>query len=186
ARLWFHTFHCGGRSTYMIMVVRMLSLCTTVRLEATGLNEASQPHPRQTYPTPRLSFAKPSWVVRTEASDPLHVQMFIEKKRKRQIHLVWSAWGVEGLVATLAREEGGRTVHTLKCSRRGSGQNGEALNSLETVLCRTCGGSGLDYCPRCLGTGEYRYVMGFQFMKRDVSHTQDRNERRSVADFYEE
>ncbi|KAJ6329675.1 hypothetical protein OIU76_004977 [Salix suchowensis] len=30
--------------------------------------------------------------------------------------------------------------------------------------CRTCGGSGLSYCSRCLGTGEYRYIMGFHFM----------------------
>ncbi|KAK2968497.1 hypothetical protein RJ640_027547, partial [Escallonia rubra] len=34
--------------------------------------------------------------------------------------------------------------------------------------CRTCGGSGLGYCSRCLGTGEYRYLMGFHFMKRDT------------------
>ncbi|XWS65742.1 hypothetical protein CRYUN_Cryun05aG0139300 [Craigia yunnanensis] len=37
--------------------------------------------------------------------------------------------------------------------------------------CRTCGGSGLSYCSRCLGTGEYRYIMGFHFMKRDADHT---------------
>ncbi|XP_020524868.1 uncharacterized protein LOC18437402 isoform X2 [Amborella trichopoda] len=30
-----------------------------------------------------------------------------------------------------------------------------------------CGGSGLDYCSRCLGTGEYRDIMGFRFMKLD-------------------
>ncbi|KAK8593145.1 hypothetical protein V6N13_043244 [Hibiscus sabdariffa] len=33
--------------------------------------------------------------------------------------------------------------------------------------CKGCGGSGLTYCSRCLGTGEYRYIMGFHFMKRD-------------------
>ena len=29
--------------------------------------------------------------------------------------------------------------------------------------CRICGGSGLDYCFRCHGTGEYREPMGFHF-----------------------
>ncbi|ONM14554.1 DnaJ/Hsp40 cysteine-rich domain superfamily protein [Zea mays] len=29
--------------------------------------------------------------------------------------------------------------------------------------CRICGGSGLDYCLRCHGTGEYREPMGFHF-----------------------
>ncbi|KAH0658152.1 hypothetical protein KY289_026900 [Solanum tuberosum] len=33
--------------------------------------------------------------------------------------------------------------------------------------CKSCGGSGLGYCSRCLGTGEYRYIMGFHFMRRD-------------------
>ncbi|TYI30284.1 hypothetical protein ES332_A05G375600v1 [Gossypium tomentosum] len=38
--------------------------------------------------------------------------------------------------------------------------------------CRSCGGSGLSYCSRCLGTGEYRYIMGFHFMKKDDDGTQ--------------
>uniref|UniRef100_A0A803QDE7 Uncharacterized protein n=2 Tax=Cannabis sativa TaxID=3483 RepID=A0A803QDE7_CANSA len=129
--------------------------------------------------------------------------MFIEKKRKRQIHLVWSAWGVEGLVATLAREEtsklressiGSSSLSSFHLTQEYCYMTGRTNCTHVEMLpkgewpkwCRTCGGSGLDYCPRCLGTGEYRYVMGFQFMKRDVSHTQDRNKRRSVADFYEE
>ncbi|KAG2574325.1 hypothetical protein PVAP13_7KG321850 [Panicum virgatum] len=29
--------------------------------------------------------------------------------------------------------------------------------------CRICGGSGLDYCFLCHGTGEYREPMGFHF-----------------------
>lgn len=56
--------------------------------------------------------------------------------------------------------------------------------------CRTCGGSGLGYCSRCLGTGEYRYIMGFHFMKTDNDNTQDQKKcevqgdqkRRSAAD----
>ena len=38
--------------------------------------------------------------------------------------------------------------------------------------CKTCGGSGLAYCSRCLGTGEYRYLMGFHFMKKDEDQDQ--------------
>nr|GMD45493.1 protein EMBRYO SAC DEVELOPMENT ARREST 3, chloroplastic [Ipomoea batatas] len=32
--------------------------------------------------------------------------------------------------------------------------------------CRNCGGSGMNHCSRCLGTGEYRYIMGFGLMHR--------------------
>lgn len=35
--------------------------------------------------------------------------------------------------------------------------------------CKTCSGGGLIYCSRCLGTGEYRYPMGFHFMKKSDS-----------------
>lgn len=66
-----------------------------------------------------------------------------------------------------------------------------ALN--HSCRCRTCGGSGLSYCPRCLGTGEYRYIMGFHFMKMDSAHTRDQlnvvesnQKRRTAADLYEE
>ncbi|XP_048318419.2 uncharacterized protein LOC107429534 isoform X1 [Ziziphus jujuba] len=54
--------------------------------------------------------------------------------------------------------------------------------------CRTCGGSGLDYCPRCLGTGEYRYVMGFRFMNVDHKNNEisSNKKRGSIADLYEE
>ncbi|KAK9207648.1 hypothetical protein WN943_017938 [Citrus x changshan-huyou] len=35
--------------------------------------------------------------------------------------------------------------------------------------CKTCSGGGLIYCSRCLGTGEYRYPMGFHFVKKSDS-----------------
>lgn len=35
--------------------------------------------------------------------------------------------------------------------------------------CKICGGGGLIYCSRCLGTGEYRYPMGFHFVKKSDS-----------------
>ncbi|KAG8363122.1 hypothetical protein BUALT_BualtUnG0002500 [Buddleja alternifolia] len=54
--------------------------------------------------------------------------------------------------------------------------------------CRSCGGSGLGYCSRCLGTGEYRYIMGFQFMHKDTEQLQDNQlyrvlDRRSSRSF---
>lgn len=33
--------------------------------------------------------------------------------------------------------------------------------------CKSCGGSGLSDCSRCLGTGEYRYIMGFRFLNQN-------------------
>ncbi|XP_074280064.1 uncharacterized protein LOC141605265 [Silene latifolia] len=58
--------------------------------------------------------------------------------------------------------------------------------------CKTCGGSGLAYCDRCLGTGEYRDIMGFQFMKREAglsqrpvkSPTEDKPEHLTAADLF--
>ncbi|KAJ0739777.1 putative Heat shock protein DnaJ, cysteine-rich domain superfamily [Helianthus annuus] len=46
--------------------------------------------------------------------------------------------------------------------------------------CKTCGGSGLAYCSRCLGTGEYRYLMGFHFMKKDEDEAQKNMKVRDV------
>nr|ABK22849.1 unknown [Picea sitchensis] len=34
--------------------------------------------------------------------------------------------------------------------------------------CKNCGGSGLIYCSRCLGTGEYREMMGFHFLRTEA------------------
>lgn len=39
-----------------------------------------------------------------------------------------------------------------------------SVTSLSICRCRSCGGNGLGHCPRCIGTGEYRYIMGFHFM----------------------
>ncbi|KAL0284101.1 UNVERIFIED_CONTAM: hypothetical protein Sangu_2845000 [Sesamum angustifolium] len=50
--------------------------------------------------------------------------------------------------------------------------------------CRSCGGSGLGYCNRCLGTGEYRYIMGFKFMNKEsdqLQHNQIYQVRRQMG-----
>lgn len=89
--------------------------------------------------------------------------------------------------------QAGQMKFIQQCFQKGSGQNGEVSCSLIMLInnfiyigsptdcsfpnhpcrCRTCGGSGLGYCSRCLGTGEYRYLMGFHFMNRENNRTQD-------------
>ncbi|KAL8207975.1 hypothetical protein R6Q57_007387 [Mikania cordata] len=65
---------------------------------------------------------------------------------------------------------GSGRVDCFDCSGKGR-TNGVELAMLPNgewpKWCKTCGGSGLAYCSRCLGTGEYRYLMGFHFMKKD-------------------
>lgn len=39
--------------------------------------------------------------------------------------------------------------------------------------CKTCGGSGLGYCHRCLGTGVYRDNIGFRFRNMESNDSQD-------------
>ncbi|PON63621.1 Heat shock protein DnaJ, cysteine-rich domain containing protein [Parasponia andersonii] len=156
----------------MIMTVRVLSLSPAVRFEATSLNGPPVPHPRNTNPTPRLSFTKPSWVSNVQK----------EEKNKPDPPCV------------VCMGSGRTDCHTCHGKGRTNCTHLEMLPKGEwPKWCKTCGGSGLGYCPRCLGTGEYRYIMGFHFMKRDVNHTQDHNsevlsdqKRRSVADFYEQ
>ncbi|KAH9622368.1 hypothetical protein KSS87_007213 [Heliosperma pusillum] len=66
------------------------------------------------------------------------------------------------------------------------------LEHLIRLRCKTCGGSGLAYCDRCLGTGEYRDIMGFHFMKREAglsqrpvkSRAEDKPEHLTAADLF--
>lgn len=48
--------------------------------------------------------------------------------------------------------------------------------------CRNCGGSGLNHCSRCLGTGEYRYIMGFGLMHRRQAGDNEHGGNSRVAD----
>ncbi|KAL8154737.1 uncharacterized protein LOC141719111 [Apium graveolens] len=103
-----------------------------------------------------LSVTKPSWIVRTESN------VWREKIKKPDPPCV------------VCRGSG--RVDCTQC--RGKGRTNEVqLQMLPKgewpKWCRTCGGSGLGYCPRCVGTGEYRYMMGFHFMNRESSPTQD-------------
>lgn len=109
--------------------------------------------------------------------------------------------------------QGGQIAHILQYFLKENGQNGGVSVHLLYVFtvyapwnvlviynvphivhcrCKDCGGSGLSYCSRCLGTGEYRYIMGFHFMKTDSDQSQDtkrnqvqRKATRSAADLLE-
>ncbi|CAL1388882.1 unnamed protein product [Linum trigynum] len=138
-------------------------LPTTVQLESkkrgfvNGENNNRSTHQSQRSQSPasfpKLSLSKPSWLVTTESN----VRKAARKKADPPCIIC----------------KGSGRVDCHDCS--GSGRT----NCVHLVMlprgewprwCKTCGGSGLGYCSRCLGTGEYRYVMGFHFMNRDDQH----------------
>ncbi|WCJ23087.1 DnaJ/Hsp40 cysteine-rich domain superfamily protein [Euphorbia peplus] len=103
---------------------------------------------------PFLSFAKPSWLVKSESN----VRKETSKKPE------------PSCVVCL----GSGRVDCLDCCGKGRRNHvdSEMLPAGEwPKWCKTCGGSGLGYCSRCLGTGEYRYIMGFHFMNTKDSST---------------
>ncbi|GJS20206.1 heat shock protein DnaJ, cysteine-rich domain-containing protein [Tanacetum coccineum] len=111
----------------------------------------SPPPPR----TPLLSVSKPSWIVKSESN------VRLEKRQKPEPSCVVC--------------RGCGRVDCYDCSGKGR------TNCVDLAMlpngewpkwCKTCGGSGLAYCSRCLGTGEYRYLMGFHFMKKDEDQDQ--------------
>ncbi|RXI06676.1 hypothetical protein DVH24_025812 [Malus domestica] len=179
------------------MAVRSLSSLPAVRFEASKSNGALPPR-RNPEARPRLSLSKPSWVVRTEARmDMWHVFLML---------CVFNFWIMRCLLQSNVHREVRKKPDPPCEVCTGSGRVnchdccGRVLPSSEcapincfnhSCRCRTCGGSGLGYCSRCLGTGEYRYIMGFQFMKMNSSHSRDdkneaqcKQDRRSAADFY--
>ncbi|XP_024440780.1 uncharacterized protein LOC7469390 isoform X1 [Populus trichocarpa] len=100
-----------------------------------------------------LSLTKPSWIVRTESN----VRKEIRKRPDPPCEVC----------------HGTGRVDCPHCSGQGVNQPPSRTNCVHLAMlpegewpkwCRTCGGSGLSYCSRCLGTGEYRYIMGFHFM----------------------
>ncbi|KAJ8533580.1 hypothetical protein K7X08_006904 [Anisodus acutangulus] len=106
---------------------------------------------------PLLSVPKPSWVVRTESN--------VRKARRKQPD------------PPCVVCKGSARVECFHCHGRGR-TNFVDLEVLPRgewpKWCKTCGGSGLGYCSRCVGTGEYRYIMGFHFMRRDADDPEGR------------
>ena len=137
----------------VFMALRPQSLMATVRVEATNFN--GLPPTRSSDSLPHLSLTKPSWVVRTESN----VRKKIRKKPDPPCVVC----------------DGAGRVDCHQCCGRGR-TNQVQLEMLPKgewpKWCRSCGGSGLGYCSRCLGTGEYRYIMGFKFMNRDTNQSQ--------------
>ncbi|XP_038709353.1 uncharacterized protein LOC120004158 [Tripterygium wilfordii] len=101
-------------------------------------------------PSLRLSVPKPCWIVRTESN----VRKMVRKKPDPPCVVCNGS----GTVDCLSCRGKGRT----NCVHLPMLPNGEWPK-----WCRDCRGSGLGLCTRCLGTGEYRHIMGFSFMKMD-------------------
>lgn len=154
------------------MAARMLCLSsTTIRFELKNSDPNGGQLPHHKDPLPRLSFSKPSLVVRTESN------VHREIRRKKDPPCVIC--------------KGSGRVNCEYCCGRGRTNyvDMEMLPKGEwPKWCWTCGGSGLSHCPRCLGTGEYRDIMGFRFMNIDANQNQIRGNqnRRGAADLYEE
>ncbi|KAL2511564.1 DnaJ/Hsp40 cysteine-rich domain superfamily protein [Abeliophyllum distichum] len=148
----------------MAVITSSTSLLAYVRSEATS-NGVPTPQ-NQNPPTarPLLSLSKPSWVVRTESN--------VRKEKSKPPDPPCVVCRGSGRVDCHDCRGRGRTNHIhLTMLPKGEWPK----------WCRGCGGSGLGYCSRCLGTGEYRYIMGFQFMKRDTDYMQN-NERYEAHD----
>ncbi|XP_015579251.2 protein SSUH2 homolog isoform X1 [Ricinus communis] len=145
----------GGMSAALVTLLRLEPEPNNyVKSSPTATN--TNTNPITTNPSsPFLSLSKPSWIVRTESN----VRKEIRKKPHPQCVVCHGTGRVDcHLCSGLA----GRTnfIHLAMLPK------GEWPK-----WCRTCGGSGLNYCSRCLGTGEYRYIMGFHFMEqRDNPH----------------
>ncbi|XP_042046559.1 uncharacterized protein LOC121792613 [Salvia splendens] len=152
-------------------VVMAAAWLSTVRSEATSAgNGAAAPENRKPASARSLlSVSKPTWIVRTESN--------VRKER------------IAPPVPPCVVCRGCGRVDCYNCNGRGR------TNQIELAMhpkgewpkwCRSCGGSGLAYCARCLGTGEYRYIMGFQFMNKDDGDPpkdNPRNHRRSSHTF---
>ncbi|PWA50271.1 heat shock protein DnaJ, cysteine-rich domain-containing protein [Artemisia annua] len=146
----------------MLATTGAILTVTTIRFSTTNTGNGAAPPPpdsnnlpRPPQRTPLLSVPKPSWIVKSESN------VRLEKRKNPEPSCV------------VCRGSG--RVDCYDCSGKGR------TNCVELAMlpngewpkwCKTCGGSGLAYCSRCLGTGEYRYLMGFHFMKKDEDQDQ--------------
>ncbi|XP_077244923.1 dnaJ/Hsp40 cysteine-rich domain superfamily protein [Tasmannia lanceolata] len=121
----------------------------TAPVVAAGNFEVS---PRNGKPSLRFAVSKPSWIVKTESN--------VWKEERKMPYPPCVICRGNGRVDCQHCQGRGRTncVH-LAMLPKGKWPK----------WCKTCGGSGLGYCSRCLGTGEYRDIMGFHFMKMDAN-----------------
>uniref|UniRef100_A0A1J3FYM0 Protein EMBRYO SAC DEVELOPMENT ARREST 3, chloroplastic n=1 Tax=Noccaea caerulescens TaxID=107243 RepID=A0A1J3FYM0_NOCCA len=111
--------------------------------------EEGVPNSKSAQGQPRLYFNKPSWIITTQSG----AKRDIKRKAKGRCVICLGT---------------GR-VDCFNCSGKGRTNcvDMEMLPKGEwPKWCRSCGGSGLSDCSRCLGTGEYRYIMGFRFLNQ--------------------
>ncbi|KAL2892661.1 Chaperone protein DnaJ [Bienertia sinuspersici] len=151
-----------GALEFPAIVAATLSLSETPRLGAAcsssslGSTSANSDDflPRKTSTNSHfLSLPKPSLLVRTQSN--------VRKERRRKPEPSCVVCDGTGRVDCHQCQGRGRTNYTnLTMLPKGEWPK----------WCKTCGGSGLGYCPRCLGTGEYRDIMGFHFMKREANN----------------
>ncbi|XP_047342154.1 protein BUNDLE SHEATH DEFECTIVE 2, chloroplastic [Impatiens glandulifera] len=138
----------------MAVNLRTQSLFTmTIRADSSSYSSNDVPPSRRNSNLPPLhllSVPKPSWIVRTESN----VRMEQRKKPDPSCVICLGS----GRIDCYHCRGRGRT----NCVQQEMLPMGEWPK-----WCRECRGSGLGYCSRCLGTGEYRYIMGFQFMNRE-------------------
>lgn len=127
--------------------ITLTCFVNSIRGEAPNLSNGLPSKPKL---SPLLSVSKPFWVVRTESN--------VRKERRKQPDPPCVVCKGNGRVECYHCHGRGRTNFVdLEMLPRGEWPK----------WCKSCGGSGLGYCSRCLGTGEYRYIMGFHFMRRD-------------------
>ncbi|CAA0842484.1 DnaJ/Hsp40 cysteine-rich domain superfamily protein [Striga hermonthica] len=146
----------------MAAILRVTNSLPRVRSEATCTGNGS-PAPPDRDPSAAAwlapSLPKRSWVVRTESN--------IRKASIRRPDPPCVVCRGSGRVDCHDCNGKGRTNHV---------QSTILPKGEWPKWCRKCGGSGLGCCNRCLGTGEYRDIIGFHFMKKGIDEAQ--NERR--------
>ncbi|KAJ8756131.1 hypothetical protein K2173_024678 [Erythroxylum novogranatense] len=143
----------------MTLAVIVRPSFSSIKLESDGHDGSRTRSGSKTLPV--LSLSTPSWVVRTES--------FVPKEGRRKPDPPCVVCKGTGRVDCYHCSGKGRTNHAhLTMLPKGEWPK----------WCRTCGGSGLSYCSRCLGTGEYRYIMGFRFMNTDT-HNHDAKQYQS-------
>ncbi|GMH00669.1 hypothetical protein Nepgr_002508 [Nepenthes gracilis] len=139
------------------MLARVPSLLQHLRFEVSTARNADDFLPRRTpRESPTLLAPKPSWVVRTESN--------VRKWKRKTPDPSCVVCKGTGRVDCHCCHGRGRTNYT---------QSVMLPKGEWPKWCKICGGSGLDYCSRCLGTGEYRDIMGFRFMKMEANPSVD-------------
>ncbi|GER54526.1 chaperone protein DnaJ [Striga asiatica] len=199
----------------MAAILRVTNSLPWVRSEATYTGNGSPAPPDRDPPAAGWlapSLPKRSWVVRTEARQLVLPKCSSCFSRRYAANLVGEskqAYFTLFVALKMSNLEIQSNVRKASIKRPdppcvvcgGSGRvdchdcngKGRTNHVQSTILpkgewpkwCRTCRGSGLGCCNRCLGTGEYRDIIGFHFMKKGIeAQDQQRDSLRDLAGSY--